>query len=439
MASHPLDYFWLWTPEDWTWGGNKPEEYNNTVRDIRLALEALHNVKAPFQLATCGWVLGPGHDRAAFDHDLPKAVPMAAISRNTGVTEVDPAFGQIGAREKWAIPWLESDKDNGLAAIQLEAGRMRRDATDALAYGCTGLMGLHWRTEILSPNISALAQAAWDQSWNTSTNKKKPRALPCDDFYADWARANFGLEEAGKVFATMDGKVPQVTNGDCPSGMLTPVKKPWSEVAPQFAFVDDLAKLRPGIHGPGNLDRFDYWLNTFKYHRSLAQLRCALAQPDPAELTRLYSDTYRYLLASVNTPGALATVVNMENHPGWGALVARDVREPWPRIYQGKPRLIVPTVRSQVVAGEVLVLKAIALDNQPMKSFSLYRRPLGSGGFEKIDLEHLSRGVYTVTLAPAAEDFEYYLKAETAAGAELVWPATAPQINQTVVVMAAGM
>ena len=24
MASHPLDYYWLWTPEGWTWDGNKP-------------------------------------------------------------------------------------------------------------------------------------------------------------------------------------------------------------------------------------------------------------------------------------------------------------------------------------------------------------------------------------------------------------------------------
>jgi hypothetical protein len=167
MASHPLDYYWIWTPESWTWSGNQPAQYSNTVAEIRLAIEALKNVNAPFQLATAGWVLGPQHDRAALDHDLPKKIPMSAISRHTGATEVDAAFGRIAGREKWAIPWLESDNRQGLAALQLEAGRMRRDASDALAYGCTGLMGLHWRTDILSPNASALAQAAWDQSWNT--------------------------------------------------------------------------------------------------------------------------------------------------------------------------------------------------------------------------------------------------------------------------------
>ena len=36
-ASHPLDYFWIWTPEGWTWGGNKPEQYADTVSDVKLA------------------------------------------------------------------------------------------------------------------------------------------------------------------------------------------------------------------------------------------------------------------------------------------------------------------------------------------------------------------------------------------------------------------
>ena len=50
---------------------------------------------------------------------------------------------------------------------------MRRDAADALAYGCTGLMGIHWRTRILGPNVSALTRAAWEQNcWNPDFGKK---------------------------------------------------------------------------------------------------------------------------------------------------------------------------------------------------------------------------------------------------------------------------
>ncbi|MBM4031487.1 MAG: hypothetical protein FJ291_06830 [Planctomycetes bacterium] len=572
MASHPLDYYWLWTPESWTWSGNKPAQYSETVADIKLAIEALRNVGAPFQLATAGWVLGPQHDRAAFDRDLPRNIPLSALSRNTGAAELDPAFGRIAGREKWAIPWLESDNRQGLAGVQLEVGRVRRDAADARAYGCTGLMGLHWRTDAVAPAASALAHAAWDQSWRRAgawtipgqaanypsaaiagtqdaplyrscrydlgtirlaappgkyrvtlkfcephfksagericdvlvqgrtvlasldifakvgqfaaldcsfddvavtdgtlsielvARKSLPcisaiavegpgfaskincggaaykdwqadaagaRAAPVDDFYADWARANLGLAEAGKVFAALDGKVPQVTDGGCPSGSLTPVKTPWDQLAPQFAFVDELERLRPKVKGAGNLDRFDYWLNSFKYIRALAQLRCALARPDAAELTRLYADAYRHLLATVNTPGGLAMVVNMESHPGWGPAVARHAAQPWPKEYQGQPRLIVPTVRSVANKGEALNLRIIALAATPFSSVLVRVRPLGRGDWQTVTATHLARSVYEAKLPAALEDFEYHI----AAGDKLVWPATAPGMNQTVVVM----
>ncbi|MHC4399282.1 MAG: hypothetical protein ACYTG0_06360 [Planctomycetota bacterium] len=57
MAVHPLDYYWLWTPEGWTWRGNTDEQMKRTVDDILIAREALGNVDAPFELATAGWVL----------------------------------------------------------------------------------------------------------------------------------------------------------------------------------------------------------------------------------------------------------------------------------------------------------------------------------------------------------------------------------------------
>jgi hypothetical protein len=571
MASHPLDYYWIWTEEDWTWKGNKPEQYRAVAADIKLAHEALKNVNAPFQLATAGWVLGPAHDRAALDNDLPKNIPFSAISRNTGLTEVDPSFARIAGRELWAIPWLESDWHYGLATIQLHAGRMRRDAVDAREYGCTGLMGLHWRTEDLAPNAAALAQAAWDQSWNTTapwtvpgkvanypsdaiagtpdaplyrscrydlgtirlaapagkykvtlkfcepafkkanerifdvavqgrtvltnldifakvgqfaaldftfeniavtngtltveliarkslpcisaiavegagfTNKinlggaahndwqadaGKPRSLPVDDFYIDWAQANFGLADAGKIFAAIDGgagKLPKAVKDGCPTGDVTPDKTPWNKIAPQFAFVDGFEKLRPQVKGAGNLDRFDYWLNSFKYHRALAKTRCAMGAKQPAEVLKSWTEAYTCLLATANTPGAFGMVANMEIHPGWGPAVAKAAGQPFPKAYQGPARLIVPCIRSIANKGESLTLKIIAL---PATQPTVHVRSLGKGEWKEIPATHIARGVYEAKLPAAQEDFEYYITA----GDKLVWPATAPQMNQTVVV-----
>ncbi|MEW6741261.1 MAG: malectin domain-containing carbohydrate-binding protein [Planctomycetota bacterium] len=159
-AAYPLDYYWFWTPEGWTWSGVSDEQVAATIGDIRHAIEAAKAVRAPFTLATCGWVLGPPGDRSLFDKVLPKEMPVSCINRQVGMEPVEPGFALVEGRPKWAIPWLEDDP--ALTSVQLWAGRMREDAADALRYGCTGLMGIHWRTRILAPNIAALAQAAWD-------------------------------------------------------------------------------------------------------------------------------------------------------------------------------------------------------------------------------------------------------------------------------------
>ncbi|MCX5647708.1 MAG: malectin domain-containing carbohydrate-binding protein, partial [Planctomycetota bacterium] len=174
MQAYPLDYYWFWTPESWTWGGNTPAQLQATLDDFTAAIAAAKKVGAPFTLATCGWVLGPQDDRAKFDTFLPKDMPFSCINRSVGKTPVDSGFARVEGRPKWAIPWMEDDPN--LCSVQLWVGRMRKDAADALKYGCTGLLGIHWRTRVLGPNVSALAHAAWDQSgWN------KPVAAPPPD------------------------------------------------------------------------------------------------------------------------------------------------------------------------------------------------------------------------------------------------------------------
>ena len=84
-------------------------------------------------MATCGWVLGPPSDRTLFDRVLPKETAVSCINREVGKAPVDPMFARIDGRSKWAIPWLEDDP--ALTSPQLWAGRMRKDAVDALAYG----------------------------------------------------------------------------------------------------------------------------------------------------------------------------------------------------------------------------------------------------------------------------------------------------------------
>lgn len=163
MRTHPLDYYWFWTPEDWTWSGTNETQANRTITDLMAAHAARAGIGAPFSLATCGWVLGPQFDRALLDSKLPKDFSVSCINRDLGFEPVEKAFAQIHGRGQWAIPWVEDDP--AMTVPQFWARRMRRDARDALAYGCNGLMGIFWRTRVIAPTLASLAKAGWDQSW----------------------------------------------------------------------------------------------------------------------------------------------------------------------------------------------------------------------------------------------------------------------------------
>jgi len=358
--SHPLDYYWFWTPEDWTWSGNKKEDLDNAIRDFNAAAKAMETVDPGFKLATCGWVLGPAGDRALFDNYLPKNIAFSCINRELGWEPVDPAFVRISDREKWAIPWMEDDP--ALIIPQFWVGRMRRDAADAYAYGCNGYLGIHWRTRVLSMNVSALAKAAWEQPWNPEEGKRinkadaesylvkmegmdrKIRDMECFDFYQGWCKIQFGEEvsnEMSKIFTSLDGvkekaKEPDSysTNLPRPSqwvggpGGLFVNPHPWDSVQVQYAFIDKVEKLRQSVSGKGNLERFDYWMNQFKYLEATGKLSCTLGEYKKAvksmdalttdekmnfatdvliplvkkEIEEL-SDVHKYLIQSVTTWG----------------------------------------------------------------------------------------------------------------------------------------
>jgi len=95
----------------------------------------------------------------------------------------------------------------------------------------------------------------------------------------------------------------------------------------------------------------------------------------------------------------------------------------------------VPTVRTLLSSDEPLHVNVI-IPGAPAKQAFLYWKPLGGTAFQKAALTHVARGVYDDTVAPDAiqGDFEYYVQAASGADKALRFPATAPELNQTVVV-----
>ncbi|MBI9018839.1 MAG: hypothetical protein JEZ07_16425 [Phycisphaerae bacterium] len=659
----PLDYYWAWTPEGWL--SPRPQiEIDHVAAEFDMACKAIDEAGNPFTFATCGWVMGPVQNPMLFDQILEKKSPISCITSWLGASRLNSNFGEIKERPKWAIPWLEDD--TAMVSPQLWVGRMRRDASDAYESGCTGLMGIHWRTKILSPNFDTLAKAGWNQKWNinkedvkkTIINEVKegydagqtanyaekeiadtdqdtiyqscrfglnsyrliipngkydltlkfceihykepdkrvfdvkvmgnkvaenldvfakagalkpydiivenvkvtqglldidfdikvefpfiaaividgytddlnqikgkpftrkincggpkfndyeadldrlkqriasrpgPRDLPCEDFYLNWCQGEFGPEakqELAELFICLDSGGPLDVysfEGAWPRRMPLPSvwidgpggirvnNSPWDQIKQKYVFIDKMTALRPVIKGKGNLSRFDYWLNSFRYLKTMDQLSCVRGQLDNImqtvakendfdkqkimakdsalplriKLARLWEVMITYQLAATDTPGELGTIANLEQHSrrNLNYLDIHDVAlkdllgGQLPQAtnvstqFKGEPRIIVPCLRSQLKENENFKLKIFILDNKKAKSAKLYWRKLGEKKWQLVDLQYITRAVYMVQLEPQKDDFEYFIQAETSKGQQLVFPATAPQINQTVVIM----
>lgn len=485
-VTYPLDYYWFWTPESWTWQGESNSAIENTENDLRNAEAAAKNVQAPFTLATCGWVLGPSRNRAEFDTLLPKNMPFSCINRNVGNTPVDTGFKKIKDRPKWEISWLEDDP--GLTAPQFWAGRVLKDGLDAYKYGCTGFMGIHWRTKILSPAFMALSYAGWDADQMNESPPDTVRDYPANDLYLHWAKLQFGEKAAQKtasIFIKLDGSTrvngrdsvhaPRPATWNEGPGLIQANEEPWRKVEKSFSFIHDFENYESLVVGKGDQQRYQYWLNTFYYTRAMAKVGCILGQMGWAanqlkqgknktivlqQAARLLSlrdsaagewgKMETYLLGTINTTGAMGTISNLEDHSlanlhlltDYDSLMGRVTDKPTPALnlpqtYVGKSQLIVTTRRTLLRPRESLDMKVRVLTLGSIESVKIYWKPLGIKKFKNNkSIPQVARNVYQVHLASDEfnnRSFEYYIEVKLSRG-RLIYPVNAPVMNQTVVI-----
>lgn len=99
-----------------------------------------------------------------------------------------------------------------------------------------------------------------------------------------------------------------------------------------------------------------------------------------------------------------------------------------------RPAWSSPACGLRQARGEALHPRLIVLDKHPPQSLVIHVRPLGGDNWQAVSVTHTARAVYQATLPAAQDDFEYFAEATLADGRKLVWPATAPQLCQTVVI-----
>jgi hypothetical protein len=384
---------------------------------------------------------------------------------------LDLTFGQVEVKDgKLAVGFLKD-----MSAQLLEADRQSMDAgyTDFPCIAGIVLEG----PKTIKVNCGG---PAWGDYIADPGPPSVPRYLPADDFYLDWATHQFGPEAAAEIaaiFARIDGRLPAPAP-QCPGG-LNANGAAWDDARRAYAFVDELAALRPRIRGAGQTARFEKWLGYLDYLRATGKTGCTCGEldramgrlaalKDPAERkafardtvlpvrVRLNEDWGRMMTLAIQTAeswGGIGVVMGQEamnrgcnnrlecHDPALSEALGEDLPAsalPWAE-YRGIPRLYPLSARSVAERGESLALRIIALDQQPVKSAVLRWRPMGQGDWQEIPLRHVARAVYTVALPPlTGESLEYYIEAETAGGSTLHWPSTAPVLNQTVVVREQG-
>jgi hypothetical protein len=488
QKTYPIDYYWLWTPEGWTWSGVEDKVITAAERDMQIAYKALKEAGSTFSLATCGWVLGPPKDRTQFDRTLPQDMPFSCINRGVGYTPVENGFSAIRNRSKWSIPWMEDDP--GLLVTQLWAGRMRKDALDSWKYGCNGLLGIHWRTRIISPNVSALAKAAWD--CDKYEQHVTGRDLAVEDFYNDWIKSEFGISdpELATIFISIDSKGTESKEGykgdsplnasdwiAGPGAMMT--NKDTSKLQERIGRYNFLAKLeafRSKVSGAGNLERFDYWLNALRFNRAV--LETALAQvelnqtivrmkkeadeqkraeiagreaiPERIRLSEKWQDMNKILLSFVTTDGELGTITNLEMHnirkngnltgnDGYLKSVLKSGLPEKANItdkYSGNTRIIVTAAQSILQNGDDFYLRIRVLSKSEQLSGKLYYRLLGTKLYSSANLKLMSTHVFEVSVPAVkiSDDFEYYIEVSDGKG-KVIYPVTAGVLNNAVVIL----
>lgn len=652
--THPIDYFWLWTPEEWTWGTPSDASIRNTIADVRIAREVLSNEFDSLGFGLSGWVLGPPDNRCLFDTILPSGDFLASLSRLCGQERLDLGYAQLPAqRKRVPVLWLEDDP--ALTTPQFWVGRLRSDLAECHGIGCHGVIANFWRTGSIAPNLMAYAQACWEQQeWNPDFDKPytpapetksdlrlggvgtnyyhyirgtedqylfntqrydlegyrinlpngtyritflfsetryksagerifdisiegeplltdidvfaragsdsayalttpefrvddytldirmiprvgptflsafviegqtddvnqvkgepykrsidvggglykefeadlnefqtntpaKPRDLPSESFYADYARAMFGAEVAPRVasiFASLDGtrgndgfrdfRMPRPATWITGPGVINPNETDWAEESARYAFVDTLIQLRDTVHGTGNLERYDYWLNTFRALRTMGHLGCqrglldrqmkqlaalptdqraAFARekilPERVALARLWEEMIRYLLPTVSNTGELGTIINLESQTrGTYSFVTRHdaqieaalgttlpVEAQLSTAYTGSPRMFVLNERSTLSRGESYTLRVNLLGSDRLTRAPVLKyRALGEKRYRQLPLKRQTDRTYEVT-APEFDDqtIEYYIEAEFD-GEPITYPATAPELNRT--------
>ena len=491
MRTHPLDYFWLWTYEMWSYGGHEPsrKQIEAVADDYKYAQQVMTEMKTPFKLATFGWKVGSSGgdgDELEFHDDLPSEVPFGTLWDNAqGMWAVLPT-----GRKGWTSCWYEEDW--GLIQPQLRTMSVYNEVAHGLRNGgVQANIAKHWRIKSVSQASAAHAKLSWDNRapvggellsfekafakypifdiFETSTVNQPPAFVNwITKHYQDWAKANFGSEksdEIGALLAMADRLGEPKLTGDGIKGSipkssrflpsaLNELEDDDPKIMTDQRFLDAIyvyrqfCSYKDYIVGLGNRDRYMYWYHFFQGQIELCKMavyRQLYVESDFADIDKKkfilesWSNLMTHEIQRVRNVSELGVITQLHQSTLIDTIRGElEITDPIKTTYKGKNSVRAMPELSQIHSGENFEQKVIFIGAGGVVKPEMHYRKIGSSGqFSAVDLTPVnsSSHVMRASLANPGYDFEYFVNG-VIDGQKVTYPVTGGKnttsINKTV-------
>ena len=112
---------------------------------------------------------------------MPQDIIFSCLNPGMGAKGHAPVLAEVAQhRPTWSIPWFEGD--GWLWHLQFRAASVSDQVKAAYADKLSGVVGIHWRTEEIRPNLEAFAVTAGDPE----------QAPPAEELYRRHCAARYG-------------------------------------------------------------------------------------------------------------------------------------------------------------------------------------------------------------------------------------------------------
>jgi len=488
LERYPMvNYVWLWQDENANWE-SREKNIPLSVTPFVQAHNFLMRNAPDKQLVVAGWGGVTRHFQSLHER-LPEDIVFSALSDSLGWDLVNEAFGKLGSRERWPIPWLEDDPSMWFP--QFRASRFQMDMNRAQNFGCQGMLGIHWRHRIVDPTATYLARASWDSNLTASKHYQNFCAAQASgarvaELATLFEECDRGHEISSTFLGTRDKQgfahTKELT-GDYDEAFRYATVEPDPTILPhQREMAEKFQQLVSQATTPTEQDRIGYFASFVGFmvpycdafekahqlnavlHRAVT-LRAAgnndaartevLQHGVPlwlamAPLVRQTMVEYQAAIATRNDQGQLASMQNkfvrlalerlrlsikefLNEFPSEMNTAYVAAKSP---AHSNHARLFIPTRPSLLKPGESLRIFIVAPSQQNILDIKLLTRRQGTQPWQSNPVTHVGRSVYAAKLGPFSpgDDIIEYCAA-AAEDQSLTAPPEAPRHAYTLTVL----